>query len=342
MASKVIEEINNLIALDKAQKQEKRDIEDTRLTEEFVKGQIEKYKKEKDWSKKSVSYSNYSLYSRCPLSWYHTYVTKEIKYTPSIHTVFGTAFHEMFQEYFETMTSTSVKAADELDVSKMLQENIKKEYANSMKGRTEHFSTGAELGEFWRDGVDIMKWFKSRRRTYFNAKDTVLLGIELPIFMPIFGDVHLTGFLDLVLFDKRTRRIKIVDIKTSGRGWSKWVKKDKMKQAQLILYKIYFSEQYKIPIENIDVEFFIVKRKLLEDSEFPQKRIQVFQPSSGKVNCGRVQRDFNSYLEKCYNKDGTFKDQEYPATEGERQKSCTFCALKDNEQLCPKSKRIKS
>jgi hypothetical protein len=38
--------------------------------------------------------------------------------------------------------------------------------------------------------------------------------------------------------------------------------KDELKQFQLILYKKYFAQQFNIPIDDIDIEFFIVKRKV--------------------------------------------------------------------------------
>jgi predicted RecB family endonuclease len=45
-------------------------------------------------------------------------------------------------------------------------------------------------------------------------------------------------------------------------GWNKYQKADKMKAAQLVAYKSYFSRQYGVPVDNIEVEFFIVKAKV--------------------------------------------------------------------------------
>ena len=44
------------------------------------------------------------------------------------------------------------------------------------------------------------------------------------------------GYLDLVFYHERSNKIKIIDIKTSTKGWNKWQKKDDSKQAQLLLY----------------------------------------------------------------------------------------------------------
>jgi hypothetical protein len=72
------------------------------------------------------------------------------------------------------------------------------------------------------------------------------------------------GYLDVVLYHEPTNKIKIIDIKTSRQGWSKKEKSDENKQFQLIAYKKYFSELYNVPIENIEIEFMIVKRKIFE------------------------------------------------------------------------------
>ena len=51
-------------------------------------------------------------------------------------------------------------------------------------------------------------------------------------------------------------------LKTSTMGWNKWQKKDENKTQQLLLYKQFYSKMYNHPIEKIEVEYFIVKRKL--------------------------------------------------------------------------------
>ena len=54
---------------------------------------------------------------------------------------------------------------------------------------------------------------------------------------------------------------------------------DKSKTDQLLLYKNFFSLEKDIPLDKIDVEYFIVKRKLYEKVDFPQKRVQTFTPA---------------------------------------------------------------
>ena len=54
------------------------------------------------------------------------------------------------------------------------------------------------------------------------------------------------------------------------------------KHFQLVLYKKFFSEQFGLAEKSIDIEFLIVRRKVYEDGEYPQKRIQTFSTTIRK------------------------------------------------------------
>ena len=90
--------------------------------------------------------------------------------------------------------------------------------------------------------------------------------------------------------------LNLLIIKTSTRAWNKWMKADKNKTQQLLLYKQFYSKQYNHPIDKIEVEYFIVKRKLWENTDFPQKRVQKIVPASGTVSMNRVSKGLNTFL----------------------------------------------
>ena len=52
--------------------------------------------------------------------------------------------------------------------------------------------------------------------------------------------MNFVGFIDLVMKDTRNGRFKVIDIKTSTKGWNKYVKQDKIKSDQILLYKKVF------------------------------------------------------------------------------------------------------
>jgi len=195
---------------------------------------------------------------------------------------------------------------------------------NYKKNNNQHFSKPGELQEFYEDGVAILDFIKKKRSRYFSKKDWYLVGIETPITLPPlpkYPNVLYLGYLDVVLYHEPTNKFKIIDIKTSKAGWNKTMKSDENKQLQLVLYKKYFAELYNVPVEKIEVEFFIVKHKLYESEEFVIRRIQTYTPPSGKVKMNRVTKSLNEFIEKAFNHEG-YKDVDHQPTP---HKNCGWC-----------------
>lgn len=295
-------------------------------------------KYQKNEKTKIVSYSQYSKWKKCPRSWKLAYIDKKKKYEPSIHAVFGTAMHESIQDWLKVMYEESVKASDEIIFEDLLLEKLQDTYKKEYESYGQHFSNKEELAEFYSDGLAILDWIRKKRTHWFSTKDMRLAGIEVPILIPPDPkkpDVALMGFLDLVFYDEYDDMFVIPDIKTSKQGWRKWDKEDKVKASQVVLYKIYLSEQFGIPVDKIRVEYFIVKRKIDEDSEFPQRRVQIFKPSQGSVTMNRVKREFQKFLDTCFTEDGEYNtNTEYPAVCGDKMWNCKFCEY-NNEEDCP-------
>jgi len=150
------------------------------------------------------------------------------------------------------------------------------------------------------------------------------------------------GYLDVVLRDKRTDEIIIIDIKTSTMGWNKYQKADKLKLSQLVLYKEYFAKQYGWDVEKIKVKFMIVKRKLIEGAMFPQKRVQEVIPASGKPTRNKLLKSIESWIDNCFDSNGDYNsEKEYIAFAGKNKKNCKYCDFKDRDELCPIANRIK-
>jgi hypothetical protein len=101
----------------------------------------------------------------------------------------------------------------------------------------------------------------------------------------------------------------------------------------LLFYKKYFSEQYNVPEDSVDVEFVILKRKIWEESEFPQSRIQEFAPPSGKIKMKKALTAIDNFLNECFNIDGSYKDTSHPATPS---KNCQWCPFNERKDLCNK------
>ena len=209
---------------------------------------------------KNISYSQMSIFRGCPHRWKLQYKDKIKRFNSSIHTVFGTAIHETIQTYLGLMYNVSTVAADSLDMEGTFQANFINEYQKQYKSNNDsHFSSAEEMREFFEDGISILEWFKKKRSRYFSKKGTYLVGCEIPIVIApnkMNSNVLYMGYLDVVTYCETTDTFKIIDIKTSTKGWNSYAKKDENKHFQLILYKQYFSEQYGIPLDKIEIEFF--------------------------------------------------------------------------------------
>jgi len=285
---------------------------------------------------KNISYSQLSMFTQCPKKWALQYRDGHKISEQSIHMTFGTALHEVLQHYLDVMYETSGAEADRINIEELFEETLRKCYANDYKkNQNQHFSSSTELREFFEDGKEILSFIKKKRNLHFSKKGWHLVGCELPIVMAPnlrLNRVKYMGYLDVVIYHEATNTFKIIDIKTSTKGWNKWTKKDESKQFQLILYKYFFSKQYNIPIENIDIEFFIVRRKVYVDGDYPQKRVQQFIPASGKVKLNKATTNLNEFISKAFNLDGSYKDTIFGANPSKW--NCTFCPYKTNTELC--------
>ncbi len=286
---------------------------------------------------KNISYSQFSIFKECPHKWELLYKDGLQQYTSTIHTVFGTAMHEALQHYITIMFEQSAAEADRFNVEEYFEERFRETYLKEYKSNSStHFSSSVEMREFFDDGIAIINFFKKKRGQYFSKRGWFLVACELPIVIVPdnkFKNVLYKGYLDLVLYHEPTNTFKIIDFKTSTRGWNDKTKKDEGKQFQLILYKNGFSKQFDIPEDSIEVEFFILKRKIWEESEFPQSRIQEFAPPSGKIKMKKAVTALNEFIEHSFNQDGTYKDNKYPITVNE---NCKYCPFNDKRDLCSK------
>ena len=291
-----------------------------------------------------ISYSQYTMYANCPKRWKLNYIDKLAEYSQSIHTLFGTAFHETLQSYLTIMYEDSAVAADKEDWNKILKEFMAKEYRKALAmGQDKDFTNAAEMGEFYEHGVEILKYIFRNRGVYFQKKNHELVGIETPLNIPmdVNENIRFKGFIDVIIKDKRDNSYKIIDIKTSTMGWNKYQKAGKTKTAQLVLYKSYYAKQFNVPVENIRVEYFIVKRKLHENFDYPQKRVQLVTPASGKPTMNKINGSVDEFVRTAFNADGSYNlESNYPGVAGKNKKNCKYCEFKDRPDLCPVKERI--
>jgi hypothetical protein len=78
------------------------------------------------------------------------------------------------------------------------------------------------------------------------------------------------------------------------------------------------------------VEFFILKRRLLENVTYPQSRIQIFSPANTSPEVNKALGKFRMFINECFTEDGAYITDEkaYPKVPGKAYKNCRYCVHK--------------
>jgi hypothetical protein len=302
---------------------------------------------------KTVSFSQYAMWLKCPFQWKLSYMDKLSTWDDSINTAFGKAIHTVLQNFLNVLYTKGAIEAEAIDCVGQFNTEYDKEIKTirekETKGREEEKKKAlsenrehvelpsefidVEIEEFRVDGKNIIDYFVSHsvRSKHFPSKIYEIVGIELPLNIPIRGGTIIyKGFLDIVLREKSTGKIRILDFKTSTFGWNKYQKADRTKLDQLLLYKRFYNQVYKTPLSDIEVEFIILKRRLYEDLAFPQQRIQRVAPPDGKMSLKMVEESFLDFINECFDAHGEYnKESPFGKNPGKAKKNCKYCSFKD-------------
>jgi len=275
-----------------------------------------------------VSFSQYSMWHGCPQQYKLSYIDELSQSGGSIHTIFGTAMHETLQEYLDKCLRISKSQADKLmDLKETLKHKMRECYLKEVEGEIGNtdICTKEELVEFLEDGNLLLEWFQKSKNfnKFFSLKHDELVAIEQPINTKITDNVNFLGFIDMVVRDNFSGRYRIIDFKTSTKGWSKYQKSDPVKNSQILLYKKFYAELIGISPDIIDVEFIILKRKVAEVEDFTIPRISRHVPASGKPSINKAWKGFSEFVESVFDSEGKYRtDIEFPKKPS---KLCGWC-----------------
>ena len=271
------------------------------------------------------------MWAQCPHRWKTAYIDGKREFSDSIHTLFGTSMHEVIQGFLTVMYEDTAKAAEALPLEDMLRTRMKRNFESVLENNGgEMFCTEKDMVEFYGHGVDILNFIRKKRAQYFSKKGYELIGIEVPLEYDLPNGIKFIGYIDVVIKDTVRDVIKIYDIKTSTMGWNKYMKADKNKTDQLLLYKQFYSKQFNHPMDKIEVEYFIVKRKLYENVDFPQRRVQKFTPANGKPSINQVVKRLDEFMSESFKSDGEYNTEHIYRKEPSK-KNCRFCDFNQTE-----------
>ena len=277
---------------------------------------------------KIASYSQYSSHHSCGHKYMLDYVKKINPYQSNIHSIFGTAIHESIQDFLEIYYGESKKMAMTIDLDEQLLSNMRTIYEKEAEKSPEPPCTKEELGEFYNQGKKILHYFKTKISKFFPKSGYELIGIEIELRKEVRPGVDFVGYIDVVVMDKVTGKHIIIDLKTATKGWSKWQKADKVKTAQLMLYKKLYSEEYDIPYSDISVEYHIMKRTL-PPSDYPVPYITKFVPPNGKPSVNLAWLSYMGFVNDVFSgPNGSRKESGYIPKPSPL---CNWCSYKNTE-----------
>lgn len=283
---------------------------------------------------KLISFSQYKRWRECHYGWELWYVEGMKRYEDNIHSIFGTAMHEVIQEWLDEYVygHPSKILAETVDLSDLLKTRLIAAAEPVIKQLDENgneyfiFSRN-DLEEFYQQGLEILRALQKNLEDIFPTDNHRLFAIE----HELLGDtenpnVKFRGFIDVVIHDTEKDEYHLYDLKTSTRGWNKWAKKDKTKTDQLLLYKHYFSEEFDVDPKKIHIYFTILKR-IVPDTEWSIPRVMNFTPSHGKPSMNKALNSLNNFVRLAFSPEGDYINGQKAMPSDS---ACRFCPFSED------------
>ena len=273
------------------------------------------------------------MWEKCPQQYKLNYVTPVQLDLPTsnINLLFGNAMHETIQNFLKVMYGTSKKEAMSIDLESYLKERMRVHFIDEKeKGGGNLPASKEEMNEYFDDGKEILKFFKSKIDKFYTKSGIELVGIELKLDEEVKEGVSFIGYIDVILYDKVSGEYIIIDLKTSTTGWSDYKKNDSVTTSQMLIYKKLYSEKFNVPMSKIKVEYQIMKRKLFDDSQYPIPRISKFVPASGKPTVLKAWHDFYQFVDKIFDENGNRRTDDTLYTP-EVSKQCEWCPFMETK-----------
>lgn len=272
--------------------------------------------KEENRDKIHISFSEYSKYQSCGHRHLIEKYLKIAEEETSIHLIFGNSVHLAIEHGIKEKMSVE-------DRVMLFKENFKREMLNNLKETPEF----RELDNFMLQGENILRSLSTEK--ILEKYDVV--GVEIPLYENVYDIYHFKGFIDLVVKDKKTNRILIIDWKTSGEQWDvSKKKKDMVFMGQMRLYKFFYARKFGIDIDNIDCKYIVLNR--LKSKKCPELGFGEIQPVEIFSEHDDIEDSITKVAETI--RDIHIKNYFPKAKFKNKTGNCFFCPYKNNFALC--------
>lgn len=275
----------------------------------------------KNATKLHISFSEFSLFNQCG----HRHLLEKhlgiLQQSPSIHLYFGNAIHASIENFLK----------NNLDIDAMVdffRSTFTKDMLNNMKDTTEFKN---EFYNFLDQGENILRILEFER----IFKDYEIVTVEEALYEKIYLNYYFKGFIDLVVRHKITKKIKIIDWKTSGSDWDiKKKKKDEIFLAQMRFYKFFWGRKNNVSLDEIECGYVVLNR--LTDKKNPKS----FSGALQQVDIDSTLEEIKASLEKLAKSIRSIHiEKKFPKIKHTMgYKGCVFCPLKGGRHpLCNSS-----
>lgn len=271
---------------------------------------------EENVGKIHISFSEFSKYQSCGHRHLIEKYLKLVKEETSIHLIFGNSVHKAIEHGIRDRSHVE-------DRVMMFREDFTKEMMDNMRDTPEFRDLEAFLGQ----GENIIRSLSTEK----ILKNYDVIGVELPLYEKIVGIFHFKGFIDLILRDKSTGRILIIDWKTSGEQWDvSKKKKDTTFMAQMRLYKYFFAKKQGVEIDEIDCKYIVLNR--LKSKKCPELGFGEIQPVEIFSDNQDIEGSLTMVAEAV--RDIHVKNYFPKAKFNNKTGNCFFCPYKNNFAMC--------
>ena len=206
----------------------------------------EAYSAKPEPGKIHISFSEFRLYSECGHRHLIEKYLKIVEPSTSIHLFFGSAIHEALELGMKQQINVEGRIAH-------FRQFFIKEMNDNLKDSQDY----TWLEDFLVQGQNILKYVSTEK----IIEKYEVVGVEIPVYEPLYKNYYFKGFIDLVLRDRKTGRYIVIDWKTSGEAWKVEKKKeDSIFVSHMRFYKYFYGRKYNIPFDNIDCKYIVLNR----------------------------------------------------------------------------------
>ena len=269
--------------------------------------------------KPHVSFSEVKMWKECP--WRHklVHIDKLSDFEPSVHLDYGTIVHEGIENFLKTRKMDIDSVLEALDKTWKERgyddiENIEKQILAAKKQGWKYrhntidewkksaFNSLSRLPSFMDENFGKWKTIEAEHQLYESIKGA--------------SGEKFKGFIDALILSEKDNKKKawVIDWKTSSaRGWNRQKRQDFLMQAQLMLYKSYWTEKMSLRSRDVSCAFVLLKKNTPEE-----KAVQMIEVSAGPQSMEKSEKLVRSAIKgmraglKMKNRD-----------------ACKFCEFKD-------------